>query len=409
MINFNNILRYLPFLLIAITFIVMTILSVNTTSFEEIELYQFFHKVFDGTASWKDWFAPQSNHRIFINRVLYFINLYLGGQIFTINVLSFIMVIFSARLFSKIINCSYPDYLFFIFVTFMFSWFQHETFVHAHTINYNQEILCSALLLYGLKRNKPLFVHSSLVLSMFTMLSWVILIPIVLFECFYFKQRKYIPLCLLSIIGLFLYRDAPQMDHQFLGLTTDLGKLIPFFFSLLGSLFGPLDHTYKFVIGGLILFGSLFAFIKGDKWNRYLIFWGIMHFIMISLGRCKYTLNGANLYRYVSYGSVLYATLFSFVTFYLLKKITLKKSLMIISVLLVFFTLSFTMTWFNSSNYRKFKMNGLNCVNKSLTQKKVAECHPYPIFIRDDYKEMYDFYKTTQDLGFATPGILDLD
>lgn len=395
--------------MISVSFCLMCVMAVNAISFEEIELYAFFHKYFEGNAHWSEWFALQSNHRIFLNRILYFINLYLGGQILSINIVSFILVIFSTYYLRKIIQFQNPQFTQFILVSFMFSWFQDETFVHAHTINFNQEILLSTLFFYSLRYEKMWLSLVSLILSMFTMLSWGLLVPILLFELFTQKKWSYLPLVLISFVGIYIYRVAPSNDLQFGGVVTDPSKFIPFYLSLTGSLFGNLLIEVKFLLGGLITLFSIFAFIKGRKWEKVLIYWGVGHFVMISLGRSKYSLAGADLARYVSYGSVLYAILSIFALNYFIKFFNKKKEMFVTILFLFFYCFSLFIKVGGSLGYKGFKENGLNCVNSVLRDQKVGECHPYPMYFEKDYKKVYDFYKKTQELGFATPGVVKIN
>lgn len=267
----------LPFtcLIALLTITYMLFYSVNIPSVEDFQLYLLISDFYAGHFVLSDWVDFQANHRILLNRIIYLINFYLGNQIITLNFVSWIFVLGNLYLIVALLDEKRQNRTFLLASLFIFNWIQFETFVHAHTMNFNQEVFFALLTFYALKHKRILLMNFAMMMSFFTMLSWMAIIPIYFLELYRSKDKKLLWSLPLLLLGILFYQGSSTADPYHAQIYLSPAQLIPFGFALLGNLTSLEYSWFQMSLGASIFLFTLIAFVQSqNRWVRYLLLWG---------------------------------------------------------------------------------------------------------------------------------------
>ncbi len=379
-------------LLIGLTVLVPLIFIIiffnNHPAMEEFGVYDLYFKFQNSGFALAPLFDYQSNHIPILNRLLYLTSIHTYNDSFLILVLSFICSFISAYLVSQLIILSPPrkELSLLLSSIFFFCFIHYEFFMHAWLIMNIQEIMLGLLFFYSLKKNSSLGVATSLFLSLFTLISWITLIPFILIEMLKYKNKKMFWLVPIICLGIFLYKGALYSDPFHQQLYLNVWDNFLFTLAMIGKISCSTTVETLVFFGFLSLILFCFLIYKGvTKFEFYIATWALLHPVMTSIGRSGTGLAYANQSRYFIYLIPFFIVLAHLCyTHFKLERIESK----FILILMAFYLWTYIQSYDQMRRYVDFKERTARCYKDDLKSK---DC----VFIRDpfEFKQESDRYK----------------
>lgn len=375
-------------LTVLVPLIFMIIFFNNHPAMEEFGVYDLYFKFQNNGFTLAPLFDYQSNHIPILNRLLYLTSIHTFNDSFLILILSFICTFISAYLTSQLISISNPrkELSLLLSSIFFFCFIHYEFFMHAWLIMNIQEILLGLLFFYSIKKNSSIGIGTSLFLSLFTLISWITLIPFILIEIIKYKNKKMFWFIPIICFGIFLYRGALHSDPFHQELYLNIWDNALFTLAMIGkiSCSTTVEVLVSFGFLSLVLFCLLIR--KGmTKFEFYIATWALLHPVMTSIGRSGTGLAYANQSRYFIYLVPFFIVLAQICyKHFKLERIESK----FILILMAFYLWTYIQSYNQMRRYVDFKEQTANCY-KGIQMSQGCS------FIKDpvEFKQESDRYK----------------
>ncbi len=268
----------------------------------------FYLKIQNG--QYYEWFALHNEHRIFLSRILFFIDIKIfNNQSYFLVLCNLLFLSFAVLIFITFLrnNFSFKDYstVYLVIVCLLFSWIQENNLIIGFQTAFVLAQLIPLVAFYyffksinHLDQRTNFFIISIFFgfLSSYTLISGIFVLPILTFYCFIvgFKKEYLISLIIVTAISLILYFFSYQsVEHH--GSIQDAIlhnplDFINYVFLYFGGPFyyffgkGETGMNLAWIAGFIFIFLSLYYFFYYLKKQSFINYYGWLYCFILYVG-----------------------------------------------------------------------------------------------------------------------------